>query len=92
MSDKKLYVVETISMFRMRYIVEDTRPDWAEDTVVMGLGQDDFREFSQHHVDEVITSTREITEAEMIALHDADNPHFTDWPAERKLQLINRPK
>jgi hypothetical protein len=58
----------------------------------MGLGTDDFKEFSQHHVDEVITSSREITEAEMIALFDADNPSFTDWTTERKLEFINRPK
>lgn len=89
---KKLYVVETISMFRMRYIVEDEKAEWADDTVVMGLGTEDFKEFSQHHVDESITSTREITEAEMLAMFDADNAYLKDWTTERKLEFINRPK
>jgi hypothetical protein len=89
---KKLYVVETVSLFRMRYVVEDDCAEWANDTVVMGLGKDDFQEFSQHHVDEVITSTREVTEAEMLQLFDADNAYLKDWTTERKLELVNRPK
>lgn len=89
---KKLYVVETVSIFRMRYVVEDENAQYAMDSVEMGLGDDDFQELSQHHVTETITSTREVTEAEVIELFDADNPHFSEWPVERKLKFINKSK
>jgi hypothetical protein len=89
---KKLYVVETVSIFRMRYAVEDENAQYAMDTVEMGLGDDDFQELSQQHITETITSTREVTVEQLVEIFDADNPHFTDWPLDRKLKFLNRPK
>ena len=90
MADKKLYLIETISMFRMRYIVEDENPEWANDTYIMNAGKDDFRELSQYHADEVMISTREVSQEEMIRIFDEDNPNFVDWSLDRKLKFINR--
>ena len=90
MSDKKLYVVETISMFRMRYVVEAKEAEHAADEVVFSLGNTEFKEFSQHHVDEVITSTREITQEEYLKLFDTDNDYLAEWSVDEKLSFVNR--
>ena len=92
MSDKKLYIVETISMFRMRYVVEAKETEHAADEVVFSLGNTntEFKEFSQHHVDEVITSTREITQDEYLKLFDTDNDYLAEWSVDEKLSFVNR--
>lgn len=83
---KKLYMVDAISIFRMRYVVEDHCAEWAQDTVCMG----DLHEFSQLHLDEIQTSVREITEAEYLEMFDQDNAYLKDWDTEAKMRLINR--
>lgn len=88
--EKKLYLVETVSIFRMRYVVEAKEASHAEDEVVMEIGKEDFKEFSQHHVDECITSTRELTEEEYLKLFDHDNDYLASWDVEQKKQFINK--
>jgi len=84
------YVVETISMFRMRYVVEGKSSEHAMDEVVMNLTDSDFKEFSQHHVDEVITSSREIDDEEYLKMFDEDNDYLKDWDLEQKMQYVNK--
>ena len=84
------YVVETISMFRMRYVVEGKNSEHAMDEVVMQLGNSSFKEFSQHHVDEVITSSREIDDEEYLRMFDEDNDYLKDWNVEQKMQYVNK--
>lgn len=84
------YVVETISMFRMRYVVEGKSSEHAMDEVVMNLADSDFKEFSQHHVDEVITSSREIDDEEYLKMFDEDNDYLKDWDLEQKMQYVNK--
>lgn len=81
------YLVETISMFRMRYVVEALEEAHACDEVVMNNG--DLREFSQLHLDEVITSSREIDDAEYLRLFDRDNDYLKDWTDDQKLNAVN---
>jgi hypothetical protein len=90
MADKKLYIVETVSMFRMRYVVEALEEEHANDEVVCAIGNTDFQEFSQHHVDEVITGSREITKEEYLKMFDKDNDYLATWPEEQKLGFINK--
>jgi hypothetical protein len=87
---KKLYLVETVSIFRMRYVVEAKEEGHAADEFIMNIGNENWEEFSQHHVDECITSTREISEKEYLKLYDKDNPFFSSWTDEQKLRHINR--
>jgi hypothetical protein len=89
-SDKKLFLVETVSVFRMRYVVEAKEEEHATDEVVMGLGKDDFKEFSQHHVDECISSTRELTHQQYLELFDKDNDYLKKWDDVEKLKFINK--
>jgi hypothetical protein len=82
------YLVETVSVFRMRYVVEAKTASDARDEVTMNVG-DDFKEFSQLHLDEMISSTREIDQAEYLRIFDEDNVYLKDWTEEQKLQFVN---
>lgn len=81
------YLVETVSIFRMRYVVDSKCADYAKDVVVMQ--GDDLKEFSQLHLDEVISDAREITDDEYLVLFNKDNDYLKDWPEERKFNFVN---
>lgn len=81
------YLVETISIFRMRYVIEANEESHALDEVVMNEG--DLHEFSQHHLDEIISSSREIDDAEYLRLFNKDNDYLKDWPDDRKFNAVN---
>lgn len=87
---KKLFLVETVSMFRIRYVVEADEASHAADEVVMNNGN--LSEFSQKHLDEIISSTRQIDEAEYLRLFDADNDYLMPWDEDHKFKFINRIK
>jgi len=81
------YLVETVSMFRMRYVIEALEDTHACDTVIMNDG--DIDEFSQVHLDEIITSTREIDDAEYLRLFDQDNDYLKDWDDSQKFRRVH---
>lgn len=83
--DGKIFIVEAISMFRMRYAVRCKSAEHAGDTVVMN----EANEMSQLHLDEIISSTREVTEDEYLAMFDADNDYLRTWDREAKLKQIH---
>lgn len=84
------YLVETISMFRIRYVVEGKSKEHAMDEVVCKLGgEEKFQEFSQHHIDEVISSVREVTDEKYLEIFDEDNDYLSGWEDEKKLEFIN---
>jgi hypothetical protein len=83
MSNKTWVLVEAVSMFRMRYMVEAPadHPEYALDTVVM----QEAKEFSQEHLDETIISHRVVSEAEAMAICDEDNEYIKEWTPEQKI-------
>ena len=88
----KLYLVETISMFRHRYVVEAKNAEHAEEEVMCNVGhayQEDFEEFSQKHIEEIITSSREISELQYLQLFDKDNDYLKNWSRKQKYRFIN---
>jgi hypothetical protein len=86
LSKKRLVLVEAISQYRMRYVVECDEVEHAADEVCMERVVD---EFSQHHLGEVITSTREIDRAEYLQLFDQDNDYLRNWEPEQKFRMIH---
>lgn len=87
----KLVMVETLSQFRHRYVVElaDDAPNYqATDLVLFG----DATEMSQVHLGEMDLSTREITKEEYLKFFNEDNEYLVGWLEESKLNLINKPK
>lgn len=83
---KELVLVEAVSMFRIRYVVEvpEGQKDWALDTVVM----QEATEFSQKHIDEAIVSHRVVSPDEVLALCDEDNDYASSWTNENKFQTF----
>lgn len=73
---RQFVLVETVSMFRERYVLEvpEGKSEWALDTVAM----EEAKEFSQEHLAENIVSHRVISEDEVIALFEVDNAYLHD--------------
>ena len=86
--DRKIFIVEAVSMFRMRYAVFATCAEDAADEFTMRVGDADFRELSQEHIDENIMSIRKVSEEEYINIFDEDNGPCT-WTDDQKLSAIN---
>ena len=88
----KFVLVETISQFRMRYVVElkDSNPiAWALDTVSC----EEATEFSQEHLGETIVSHRQISEQEMLELFYRDNDYLDRLtPDEIKEKFVTKIK
>ena len=80
------YLVETISMHRIRYVVECESAAHAKDTVTMNEAE----EFSQLHIDEMITSTRVIDDTEYLRVFDEDNDYLREWTEEQKFKCVHK--
>ena len=89
--ETQLVLVECVSMFRMRYLVEVPigiddygydKKEWALDTVTM----EEAKEFSQQHIGETIVSSRVISKEEALALCDQDNDYAANWSEEQKIE------
>jgi hypothetical protein len=89
--ETQLVLVEAVSTFRMRYLVEvpvgidaygRDKSEWAMDTVTM----QEAREFSQEHLGEQIVSHRVVTKEEALKLCDQDNEYGKDWDEELKIK------
>jgi hypothetical protein len=77
-------LVETISQFRQRYVVEvpKGKSEYALDSVTT----EDVKEFSQKHLGETIVSHRVISEKDALDLFDKDNDYLQGWTDEQKMQ------
>jgi hypothetical protein len=77
-------LVECVSQFRMRYMVEvpADHPEYALDTVTMN----EAKEFSQEHLGETIVSHRVIKEKDALELCDVDNHYCKSWTKAKKLE------
>lgn len=82
----ELVLVECVSSFRMRYVVEVPvgKKDWALDTVTMNEAE----EFSQEHIGEQIVSHRVINDDEYFQIFNEDNAYLHRWTDEQKRQFI----
>ena len=86
----KLVMVETLSQFLHRYVVElpDDAPNFrATDHV---LFNSEAQEMSQNHLGQMDLSTREITKEEYLRLFNEDNEYLSVWDEEKKFTLINK--
>jgi hypothetical protein len=76
--DGKVWVmVETVQMFRHRYMVETPlhHPEWALDTVTC----EEAKEFSQEWLGETIVSHRIVSESEALRICRKDNGYLESW-------------
>lgn len=88
--DTQWVLVEAISTFRTRYMVEVPigvddygydKAEWALDTVTMN----EAKEFSQKHLGETIVSHRVVSKKEALELCEIDNDYCKSWSKEQKL-------
>jgi hypothetical protein len=86
-------LVEAISTFRQRYMVEvpvgidrqgKDKTLWALDTVTL----EEAKEFSQEHLGETIVSHRVVTKEDAMAMCDKDNDYAKVWNDEMKIQAF----
>lgn len=84
--EKELVLVECISTFRMRYVVEVPigKKEWALDTVVC----QEAEEFSQEHIGEQIVSHRVIDNQEYLRIFNEDNSYLSKWTDEEKFKYV----
>ena len=84
--ENELVLVECVSTFRMRYVVEvpKGKSEWALDTVTMN----EAKEFSQEHLGETIVSHRVVTKDEAIQLSDIDNHYCSSWEEDQKVNAF----
>ena len=79
-------LVEAISQFRERYMVEVPKGKelWALDTVTMN----EAKEFSQEHLGETIVSHRVVSLEEALVLCDKDNDYCSAWSSDKKIDAF----
>jgi hypothetical protein len=91
--ETQLVLVETVSMFRQRYMVEvpvgtdrqgNDKSLWALDTVTCN----DAKEFSQEHLGETIVSHRVVSRKEAMTLCDTDNEYASNWNDDMKVKAF----
>jgi hypothetical protein len=83
-------MVDVVSTFRIRYVVEAREEEHALDEVVMREHDTDFKEFSQEHLGYHICSSQEMTEQKLIEQFDKDNDYLKNWSDKQKLNTINK--
>jgi len=86
--NRKIYIVESVSMFRLRYAVFATCEEDAMDEFTMRTDDADFHEMSQQHIGENIISVRKVSEKKFLKQYDNDNGPST-WSDDQKLSVIN---
>ncbi len=76
-------LVDTISMFRMRYCfkVPKGKSEWALDSVTCN----EMGEFSQKHLDEVISAHRVVSAEEVVNIFKDDNNYLSRLSSEEIL-------
>jgi hypothetical protein len=80
------YLVETISYFRHRYVIDCDSAEHAKDTVTM----DEAVEISQAHINESITGCREIDDTEYLRIFNEDNDYLESWTDEEKFKFVHK--
>jgi hypothetical protein len=79
-----IFLVETLSIFRITYAVRAKSAEHAMDTVTM----EEAEEMSQVHLDEIINSTRRVTEEEYLKVFNEQNNYLKGWDIDQKLKYI----
>jgi len=85
-TEEKIYLIETVSMFRHRYAVRAQSVEHAKDIVTC----EEAEEISQEYIGENIVGGREITEDEYLQIFDQDNDYLKNWSVELKLSKITK--
>lgn len=86
MTDKRLFIVETVSSHRIAYCIEAETQEEAEQYVLNPTLEID--EFGQKHIAENLLSVMQVSQDGYIAMFDYLNEYISHIPEERKLDYI----
>ena len=93
---KKLYIVDTISTFRHRYVIEAAELEHAYDEVTMvdsGNDADSFESVSQRYLGETIIDGREITKKDFTKMlkdfAEDKNEGCSHWMGDKLIRVID---
>lgn len=89
MPNTSIVLVETVSLVRVRYLVETPSAsiDFALDTVSFN----EAKEFSQNWLGETITSHRAVSKKEALELIRAEHARCSSWTDEEKIKTFVTP-
>lgn len=88
MSEKKIFIVETISQHRLLYAVKAESREEAE-SFVLNTSAEEIKEMGQNHVGESVFCSYDVTEEGYIENFDDINDYLKEWSLENKLKYIN---
>lgn len=87
-----IFIVDTISSFRMRYAIEAKSLEDAYDEVTMNGSPESFEEMSQKHIGEQIIDGRELTKTQfdsMVQELTADKEEMiSNWMGDELIHKI----
>lgn len=93
---KKLYIVDTISTFRHRYVIEAAELEHAYDEVTMidsGNDDDSFESVSQRYLGETIVDGREISKKDYTKMlkdmAEDKNEGCSHWMGDKLIRVID---
>lgn len=81
---KKLFMVEAISSFHMRYLIQ---AESATDAKFIAENRDELVEFSQNHLGETVLSVHKIKTADAIDEFRKDNDYLAGWSDEKIISV-----
>ena len=94
--DTKLFIIDTLSTFRLRYVIEAESLEHAYDEIVMrdsGNEDDSFDEVTQKHIGEQIIDGKKISRKDflkMISDLEYDKKETcSHWMGEKLIRKIN---
>ena len=88
-----IYLVDTISTFRLRYAIEAKSLEHAYDEIVMNEANHEFDDLTQKHLGEQIVDGREVSIEEfnnyVVGLKDDMDEMSSHWMGEKMIHKIN---
>jgi len=96
MSEKKLFLVDTISVFRRKYVIEAESLVHAYDEITMRESKNEldyFEPVTERYLDETISDGREITKQDfdkmLETLKEDSSENCSHWLGDKLIRKIN---
>lgn len=86
----KIYFVDTVSIFRMRYAIRAESAEKAREKFNELDKSESITEFSQKHLGEKVSDIREVNQKQYLLDFDTDNAYLKSWSKQKKLDFINQ--
>lgn len=84
LAEQKLFIVEAVSTFKIRYAIQASTQEEAENS----LKNNELQELSQEWLGETVSTSRETNEKNFLK-KEFNEAYNAAWSDEQKLKLIN---